>query len=406
MPGISTAVTESARQPVLMRDAAPAARPAATPDRASAFLAPSDLAAMSGAWADLAAHASGRNPFFAPFMLQPALAHLTARNVSAACVWSGGELIGLLPVAPALGYARLPIRHLATWMHPHCFFGEPLVRRGAEQEFFERLFALTDKHPSHPAFLRLAHLDAKGPLIAAAESAAEGRVAYRSGAYERALLTGGYRAEAYLEATVRKKKRKEMNRLRNRLAELGPVALRTLSSRSEIDSWCAAFLTLEAAGWKGKEGSALGSVDSDAAFFREAVQGAYEVGALKFFRLDVGERPIAMIVNFILDGEGYSFKIAHDEEFARFSPGVMIEVDMLKALETHEGLKFVDSCARADHPMINSLWTERREIVGLNVSGSGLAGRSALQLCRLLETAKERFGRAARPAPEGEEQEP
>ena len=34
------------------------------------------------------------------------------------------------------------------------------------------------------------------------------------------------------------------------------------------------------------------------------------------------------------------------------------------------------------------------------------AGRSALQLCRFLETAKERFGRTARPAPEAEEQEP
>lgn len=377
-----------------MRDAAPAARPqAAATAPATGLLTPAETAGLGAAWRDLAANAAERNPFFAPWMLQPALAALAPRNVDIAAIRSGGELIGLIPLTPAFGYARLPVRHLAPWMHPHCFFAAPLVRRGAEREFFDGLYALADRHKARPAFLRLAHLDANGPLIAAAEKAAAGRVAYRAGAYERALLEGGYDAQAYLEANVRKKKRKEMNRLRNRLAEIGTIKLRTLTSRSEIAGWCDAFLALEAAGWKGSEGSALASIQAHADFFREVVSGAYDAGALTFFRLDVGDRPIAMIVNFIEGGEGYSFKIAHDEEFARYSPGVMIEVEMLKALESQDSLKFVDSCARADHPMINSLWTGRREIVGLNVGSANLGGGAALRLCRFLEDTKERFAR-------------
>ena len=43
------------------------------------------------------------------------------------------------------------------------------------------------------------------------------------------------RPQAYYEQAVRQKKRKELRRLRNRLAELGPVAFRSLDDAAQVD---------------------------------------------------------------------------------------------------------------------------------------------------------------------------
>ncbi|MEX0645343.1 MAG: GNAT family N-acetyltransferase, partial [Parvularculaceae bacterium] len=303
------------------------------------------------------------------------------------------RLVGLAPLAPMKGYARLPVRYLASWMHEHCFYGAPLVRRGFEAGFFDALFRLAAVHPARPAFIRLRHINAEGPLAAAAHKAAEasGRISFQSGAHERALLKCGYRADDYLAKTIRKKKRKEMDRLRRRLKERGDVVMKTLDDARDLPRWRDDFLRLESAGWKGRDGSALAASEVQSGFFSDVLDGAFDAKSLRFYRLEVGERTIAMIVNFIAGGEGFSFKIAHDPDFARYSPGVMLEIEMLRALEDEPGLRFVDSCASADHPMINSLWADRRAIVGLNISGPRPRHRAILGACCALEGARERF---------------
>lgn len=367
--------------------------PAARQGLSGVYFMPKALDVIDAEWRDLARNAVEENPFYAPWMLRPALAHISAANVKVACVFDGGRLIGLAPLAPMKGYARLPVRYLATWMHEHCFYAAPLVRRGCEDEFFKALFRMADNNPARPAFLRLRHIDADGPLAAAARRAAEasGRLSCRSGAYNRALLKCGYRAEVYLATTVRKKKRKEMNRLRRRLEETGAVVMETLEDARDLGPWRDEFLHLESVGWKGRAGSALAASQAGVRFFSEMLDGAVAAKTLRFYRLKAGARTIAMIVNFIAGEAGYSFKIAHDPDFARFSPGVMLELEMIKALEGEQGLCFVDSCASADHPMINALWADRRAIVGLNISGRRPRDRAILSACAALESARARL---------------
>ncbi len=357
------------------------------------YLRPKALDIIDAEWRDLASDAIEKNPFYAPFMLRPALARLPADDVKIACVFEGGRLIGLAPLAPAKGYARLPVRHLSTWMHEHCFYAAPLVRRGCEQAFFETLFRMADAHPTRPAFLRLRHIDREGPVAAAALSAAKAlkRTTVQSGAFDRALLKCGYRAADYLATTMRKKKRTEMNRLRRRLEEFGAVAFHTLADARDLGRWRNDFLRLESAGWKGREGSALAASPASAQFFSDCLEAAFAVGALRFHRLVAGPRTVAMIVNFGAGEESYSFKIAHDPDLARFSPGVMLEIELLKALEGEQGLRFVDSCASPDHSMINSLWADRRMIVGVNVSGPRARDHAILGACSALEGARARL---------------
>lgn len=362
------------------------------------WLAPREAVLIEAEWADLARNAVEANPFYSPALLIPALDAFASENVRLALVRDArGRLIALAPFAPVVGYSRLPVRYLATWMHEHCFFAAPLVRKGSEAEALSALFDLVE---GEGAFLRLRHLDAAGPIRAAAIDAAArtGRLASPSARYSRACLSAGYETDAHLREALSGKKRKELRRLRARIEAEGRLSFSTLAERDDLSLWMQDFLALEASGWKGRAGTALAAKPESRAFFAAALLRAFDAGALDFHRLAVNDRPIAMIVNFTGGGGAYSFKIAYDEEFARYSPGVMLEIGMMRALEGREGLSFVDSCAAPDHPMINSLWRERRAIEALNVSGGRAGAKAIFRMLTGLERIGERLRRKSEEA--------
>ena len=329
-------------------------------------------------WSVLADAAAEANAFYIPDMLCAALDHLAGgATVRVLEAQRDGELIGLMPVAIAARHGRLPLRCVTNWMHDHCFFGAPLIRRGDEVAAWRELLGQLDRAAWAPAFLHLRGLDAAGANAAALEALC---VEQRRGRrevhrHDRAMLRSELDADAYWETHVRAKKRKELRRLQKRLAEMGRVESRLLGDGAELASWCGEFLALEAAGWKGAEGSALACRDEDAAFFRAACAAAFDNGRLHFLRMDLDGRAIAMLVNF-RHGEGaFSFKIAFDETLGRFSPGVLIEIANLQAVLGDPGMGWMDSCAAADHPMIDSLWAERRTIAQYRIALRG-PGRS------------------------------
>jgi hypothetical protein len=55
----------------------------------------------------------------------------------------------------------------------------------------------------------------------------------------------------------------------------------------------------------------------------------------------------------------WCWKIAYSEGVARFSPGVQLLLDLTASLLAQPKPARVDSCATADHPMIDHIWRER-----------------------------------------------
>lgn len=329
-------------------------------------------------WADLAAHAAEPNAFYAPDMLDAALDHLAAPGaVRLIEVQADERSIGLLPVTVAPRHGRLPLACVTNWVHDHCFFGAPLIRAGHEVAAWRGLLAQLDAAAWAPGFLHVKGLDAAGASAAALEALCveQHRQRREIHRYDRAMLRSQLSADAYWESHVRPKKRKEIRRLEKRLADLGAVESRRLESRSDLTPWCADFLTLEASGWKGREGTALDCKPADAAFFRAACAAAFDAGRLHFLRIDLDGQAIAMLVNFRHGPGAFSFKIAFDERYGRFSPGVLIEIANLQAVQDDPAIDWMDSCAAPDHPMIDSLWAERRSIVQYRIAlhGGGTA---------------------------------
>ncbi len=59
--------------------------------------------------------------------------------------------------------------------------------------------------------------------------------------------------------------------------------------------------------------------------------------------------------------ETFEAKIAFDERFSKYSPGVLLELfNMRNFVDNGTGASSMDSCAVTDHSMINRLWTGRR----------------------------------------------
>ena len=170
-----------------------------------------------------------------------------------------------------------------------------------------------------------------------------------------------------------------------RLSDRGALTFSILEDTDEIVGWCDTFLALEAAGWKGSKGSAFANLPETAKFFRDVIFGAFEAGRLDFQRLNLDGRAIAMLVNFRTPPGSWSFKIAYDEALSQFSPGVLIELENLRRVLQDQEIDWMDSCAVEDHPMINSLWGERRAIVQVSVPLSGMTRTLKFRACRAME---------------------
>jgi CelD/BcsL family acetyltransferase involved in cellulose biosynthesis len=335
------------------------------------------------AWYDLARNASEPNAFSESWYLLPALAQFDPlRLTSLFVLWEGeagqSRMLGLMPVSAEQRYGRWPISNIQNWLHPNAFLGSPLVQQGHEVAFWRALLVHLDSKPAGGLFLHLNGLAIEGALQKALDKVAQQQnrriaLVHRT---ERALLEGNSTPQAYYEAAVRAKKRKELRRQKSRLAEIGTLDFMRSNGSSGLEAWADEFLALEKRGWKGANGSALDCADETRRLFHKALFGAAEQGRLELLDLRLNGAPLAMLVNFICPPASFSYKTAFDEDYARFSPGVLLQYENLSLLE-RDDITYCDSCAAQGHPMIDSLWTGRRAIGRYSVAIGG-SGRRAL----------------------------
>ena len=338
--------------------------------------------ALEAEWTALATGASEPNAFAEHWFVAASLRTLAeGTDIRLLEVRRGEVLIGLLLLETHRGYARLPVRITQSWAHHQMFLHTPLVAAGEERAFWAAVLKVLDGARWAPGLLHLRGLAEDGPVHRALQAVREGIIVQRR---IRAALESSLSPMAYYEQAVRQKKRKEIRRLQNRLAELGPVRTRRLDDAGQLDAWCTTYLALEKAGWKGEAGTSLAATAESVAFFRAALTAAWAAGRLQFLRLDVGDTCIAMLVNFLTPPGSFSFKTVFNEEYSRFSPGVLIQLENLQILEDSR-IAWMDSCAVEDHPMIDSLWTERRSIVRVSVPLKGVKRRALYALCTGLE---------------------
>lgn len=350
-------------------------------DGALAFsLAPSPMAALAE-WAALVARASGDNLFFHPDFAIPAMRHLDGEVTIATVRQANGRLAALAPftrtrlgrVAPA---ARL-------WAHDYAPLGLPLVDRATLRPAVEALIEGLAPAGSG-ASLIVPDLPLDSAVARALVEASADRPVDILDGHVRAVLKRAPGQPVDVRRMLSPRRRKEYARLMRRLHEVGEVLVTAAIEPEEVRARFEDFMALEAAGWKGRRGSALLSRQATADFAREVVAARADAGSARVDSIDLGGRPIAAVVSFAVGATASTWKIAYDETWARFSPGAQLMLEVVGGLFSDPTITTIDSCATADHPMIDHLWPERLAIGTMVIGppGGSMAHRIGVAAAR------------------------
>jgi len=87
----------------------------------------------------------------------------------------------------------------------------------------------------------------------------------------------------------------------------------------------------------------------------------------------LGGEPIAMMFAIVSGAKAFLGKIAYDESFAKYSPGVLLTLDATEGFFAEGAINLVDSCAAPDDPMIGHLWRDRIEMCDLLLGPPGVS---------------------------------
>lgn len=359
---------------------------------------PEEAESLIPAWKRLTETAIEPNPFYEHWSLLPAWKTLAPDQSPELLVIEAPKrvhptgpkvLCGLFPILRHKRFYGLPVSCWELWRHVHCFLSTPLVRRDCAREVIDFFFATAATAPHGAAVVSASMLPAEGPLhrMLVDSNFVAGRNQFIRELSGRALFRKAADAEMFLKACLSRSKRQGIQRTERRMAEKGKLETRWFGENDDLATWTQDFLKLEASGWKGGEHTALASTAAGAYFFRTMLKEGVPAGAVQLGRLDFDGRPIAMICNLLARDGGYSFKIAFDEEFADHSPGLLLELSLIRELHDR-GIQWMDSCAASDHPLINPLWPERclRQSVVFTTGRRG--GDLAVALMPLLRWVK------------------
>jgi CelD/BcsL family acetyltransferase involved in cellulose biosynthesis len=138
----------------------------------------------------------------------------------------------------------------------------------------------------------------------------------------------GVSKEALMERLTAKF-RSNLRRRRKKLAEQGDITFERYTGGPELDAKLDEGFALEAAGWKGKEGTAISSDAATRAFYSALAHASAKAGTLSLFFLRAGGRAVAFYFALTHAGICVLPKLGFDESLSQASPGHLILEDVL-----------------------------------------------------------------------------
>jgi CelD/BcsL family acetyltransferase involved in cellulose biosynthesis len=205
-----------------------------------------------------------------------------------------------------------------------------------------------------PVFLD--RIPADSPTIVAIQEAYRGHglvLLRKAQAYPRILLHLGWRKP---ESQLNSGRRSDLRRAVRNAEKIGPLSYQILSpTPSQLGPILEEALEVEAANWKGSEGSALAHDRLRAQFYRHYAARASAAGILRLCFLRVGGKAAAMQFALECGGGFWLLKIGYREEFARCSPGMLLIAETVR-YATSRGLVSYEFLGNADR--WTRIWTQ------------------------------------------------
>jgi CelD/BcsL family acetyltransferase involved in cellulose biosynthesis len=344
-------------------------------------LAAQELSAQDiAAWSALESRALEHNAYLSPHFVFPALRHLdphlpvqilVIERAAPGCV----QWVGLGVFQLSARSSTFPMAHLAAYRSEHSFASGVLLDREHAKDALLAMLAHVRALPGNVHGIDFGHTWADGAQAelmrgAFAEESLTISV-YKT--VERSVLDCQSIGDAAL-AAIAPNKRQDLERRAKRLRGRGSVTWATECAAQQVPRCTEDFLELEAARWRGRQGSALRDCPRGAAFFRECMAGFASEGRALFTELRLDGKLIATTSNVISGNTGFAFKIGWDLAYKNFSPGWLNELEFLRQPSpATAGLTHFDSGA-SPGSYIDDLWPGRRTMAGTAVALTQVGG--------------------------------
>jgi CelD/BcsL family acetyltransferase involved in cellulose biosynthesis len=315
-------------------------------------------------WRGLASISLVPNVFYEPWMLLPALDTAADRLRFLLVFGDDNKLWGFFPLEIQSRCLHLPIRTLALWQHRYCYLTAPLLHREHAEAALAAFWQWFERNPLGCRILDTNWLPADGPFHAAWTEFAIGRASMLLNDFPRPLFEPAEPVDKYLSRVVSRKGANQFLRQERRLAEMGRLEFRIARTSADASEWAEDFLRLEAMGWKGsdEDGRPFAAHAGDTEYFREITRTGFERNRVLLLSLTLDGRPIAMRHTLLAGCGSYAFRTAYDEHYAKYSPGLLLELETMRRIEAHPDVRWMDSCAAPRHPLLTRIWRERRMV--------------------------------------------
>jgi CelD/BcsL family acetyltransferase involved in cellulose biosynthesis len=302
-------------------------------------------------WREFLGRVQNDSPYWRPEWILAALrAYSPQAKVVVVTVRQQGSLCALLPLVEERGnFAGLPARKLRA---PLTTVGVgvdiPCAVSGSEQSGPEQDAAITLIWSALKArkgwdVLELPSVF-EGAAITQLSALAEND-AHRTGSWTIPLIAffvipQGPAAIKDLEKYPRHPKlRSKVRQRETKLAALGSVRLLRTEKNGAKD--LRRFYDMEAAGWKGKEKSAIIADPRSHQFFDEVTQEAEKAGHLCLYTLELDGKAIASHIGFTYRGRYWAAKSTYDENYRDYAPGHLIVKAILQDCAEHGVSEYV-----------------------------------------------------------------
>lgn len=326
------------------------------------------LAELQADWDALVARADAPNVFMNPLLVKLVSETDPSRRRVVLLAWHTVDGRRRLAGVWAFAVRRppqsiLPVDVLAAPAMAHGYLATPVIHRDRLDITLAAMLTAIVNEPSLPNIVALDAMTADGATMQALRSAlaARGSAPCVLAEAERPMLASDLDGKRYLEQAISSGSRKKLRQHRRRLAENGTLEYKVLTAPAEVERGLEDFLALEAAGWKGRQGTALASDPADAAYARAMIAALAARGEAAVHALTLDGRPVSLQLVLRAGSTAFTWKTAYDEARRDFSPGMLLFEDYTAAFLADPAIARVDSCAY-DETSFMSAWRARQAV--------------------------------------------
>ncbi len=195
-----------------------------------------------------------------------------------------------------------------------------------------------------------------------------------------------------LLASLSSSMRSSMRRTQRTLEKHGSLSFATATDGAPLERQLERFIALEAAGWKGRNGSAIAAKPATDGLYRGFASAAARQGWMRLYTLELDGELIAASFACVFSGECVLLKSAFDERRRELSPGRYLLAEVIRSAIEQEHLSSCDFLGEADRYKLRWAPQVRPRMTMWAYRGAALPGYTLRRHVRpMVKSARDRI---------------